>query len=104
MLIGENYKIECDEMNIIVYEKRVLQAPKPNAFRPTRAENIGKEVWQAKSYFSKTNVGYHCALERVVSLCLSRDDFKDLETIVAKLDEIYALIKGMEYSSTAVRA
>ena len=47
MLINNNWKIESDSLNVILYKKRVVSGKSPNSCNKTKMENIGKEIWEA---------------------------------------------------------
>ena len=75
MIINENYKIESDTLNFTLYQK-------------TRSRRIGKEYWAVKGYYSSAKN----ALKALVDKEIMGDGFKDLESVVKKIDELKTTI------------
>lgn len=78
MKLGDNYKIESDELNITIYEKRF-------------SKKSGEEYWKTIGYFATVKN----ALKYAVDLEVSKTELKDLQIVVKKQDELYALIKSL---------
>ena len=81
MKVGNNYKIESDEMNITLYKKSIIK-------KGTRA---GRESWTALGYYSTVKN----ALRGLANMKLRESGLKDLITVSKRQDEIYKLIEGL---------
>jgi hypothetical protein len=75
MLIGANYQLEGDNLNITLSKRMV-------------SKRTGKPYWEAVAWFT-TLKG---ALTYLVDLEVAETKLTDLKTVVAKQDELYALI------------
>ncbi len=84
MLLGKNWKIESDELNITLYERH----------EPKKA---GREYWRAHSYYSSVA----SALKGLVNINISRSGLRDLETVNLKIEELHRLIEKISPSLTA---
>lgn len=91
MLIGNKYKIESDELNIILYKKRVITGTGKGhpATKP-----IGSEYWEAIGYYSSLKN----ALKGLVDFGVRETKLKDLKVIIARQDELHALIDNLKES------
>ena len=87
MMIGEDYKITSDSLNVIINQRHVNTGAKR-----ALAENIGKEYWMQVAYFSSPKN----ALKFIVDNEILGTGLSDFETVVAKIDELKALIDGLE--------
>ena len=87
MMIGENYKITSDSSNVIV-NKRFINTGKGRA----KAENIGSEYWTQIAYLSTPKNALHWVVDHEIL----GTGLADLETVVAKIDELHALIECLE--------
>ena len=76
MLIGKEYKIESDDMNITLYEKT----------------KSAKATWRSIAFFSS----FQSALEYLLDLEVLATGLKDLKTVVKKQNELYDLVKQLE--------
>lgn len=81
MFIGKKYKIESDENNIILSSRLVKR----------EGDHIGEEYWSPEGYFANLKE----AIKFMADLELKKTELSDLLTIIAKQDEIYALIGGL---------
>ena len=99
MLINDNWKIESNSLNIILYKKRTVTGKCPNSLNQTKTENIGKEIWETKAYFSNIK----SALMRLVELELLTTELKDLKTIVIKIDELQNMILNLPASVIEIK-
>jgi hypothetical protein len=86
MLIGNNYKIEADRLNITVYE--AVKVKKNDSYR-----------WQPIGYFSN----FHNALKFIADLGVKETGLKDFRAVVAKQEEIYSLISSLNGSPEALQ-
>ena len=84
MLLGKNWKIESNELNITLYERR-------------ESKNTGREYWRAHSYYSSVA----SALEGLVNINVNRSGLRDLETVNLKIEELHRLIEKISPSPTA---
>ena len=87
MLIGKQYKIEADSLNIILYRKK------------KRLSKEGKEGWERMGYFATVPN----ALRGLVNQEVRDTDLKDMKTIVNKLNELEGLIKTLPQRPTAIQ-
>ncbi len=79
MFIGKNYKVESDNLNVILYKKAI-------------SKKTGKEPWRVEGYYySVVN-----ALKALVDFGVRETALKDLRTIISKIDELYALIDQLK--------
>jgi hypothetical protein len=87
MLIGDNYKIESDNLNVTLYEKKL-------------SKNTRKVYWRPFAYFSTVKN----ALAYFIELSVNETGLKDLKTVVKKQDELLALVKALEIGQSSVTA
>jgi hypothetical protein len=78
----DNYKIETDERQFIVYIKKTIQA---GTF--TKEENIGKVYYDVDGYFSKLDSALNFLAKRIVL------DNDDLQVIKEKLSQLQRKIE-----------
>lgn len=78
MNIGEKYKIESDEMNVVLYEKYISE----------KGKNQGKPQWKPVSYHRNVEK----ALESLVDKEINGTCLEDLKTVVTKVTELKELI------------
>ena len=71
MLIGKNYKVESDALNVTLYERKV-------------SNKSGKELWCVIGYYSTPANALHA----LVNLKVLETELKDLHTVVKKIDEV----------------
>jgi len=86
MLIGKDYKIEADSLNVTLYERRI-------------SKKTQKEYWLAIGYFSR----FGNALKSLVDLRVRGTGLRDFNTVCQKQDELYKLIDGLEVSGRGVK-
>ena len=89
MLIGENYKIESDEMNATLFKKKLITGTGRGRHPTKRA--VGEEYWTPVAYFSTPKL----ALEHIVNMEIKGTGMKDLETVVKKIEELHKLISSL---------
>jgi len=82
MLIGKDYKIESDNLNVTLYRK-VKEKGKRNP--------VSKQ-WTAIAYFS--NIGN--ALDYLINLELNETELKDFNQVVERQNELHDLVKSLE--------
>ena len=83
MLIGNNWKIEADKLNVIISRKHSGDK------NPRTGETSTKVFWSIEGYYSNMRDALRAMVEQEV-----RDtQLKDLQVIVAKQEELYELIK-----------
>lgn len=75
MKISEKYKIESDELNIIVKER----------YRSKK----GELQWKSISYHPNLEMAYKSLIEREIN----GTGMKDVETVVAKIKELEEFLK-----------
>ena len=81
MLIGKNWKLESDTMNITLLKRFTNRKTK-------------KDYWTAQSYFANPNN----ALDYLVNHEIMGTGFKDFETVCKKIKELETLITGLDIS------
>ena len=75
MLIGDKWKIEADEMNVILSSRYI-------------SKKKGTEVWRVRGYYSSPQEALHALIRQKV-----RDtELKDLKTIVAEIKRVEDMI------------
>ena len=79
MQLGNNYKIESDALNVMVFKR-------------TRPKKGGKGNWKIIGYFSCVKN----ALEFIVDLEVNETGMIDFKTVAAKQNELYELIDSLE--------
>lgn len=84
MLIGKNWKIESNELNITLYERR-------------ESKKEGREYWRVHSYYSSVA----SALKGLVNIDVNHTDLKDLEAVNQKIEELHRLIEKISPSLMA---
>lgn len=97
VMIGQNYKIESDKLNLILYSNFPPDLEKSERMKQNLRVKLGNDVvfkdhadkWQPEGYFSNLRnlVKYIAELE------LRLTDIKDLQTITDRMDAIYKLIE-----------
>ncbi len=80
MLIGKDWKIESDELNVKILSRHVRKA-KPR-----------KEYWVTEGYYGTVKG----ALAGLVEHEVRATGLKDVETVVKKQNEIYNLIANLK--------
>jgi len=86
MIVGSKHKIESDDLNVTVYEKRESKEGKEDTWRP-----IG--------YFSRIDN----ALKFLVDRGVKETGLKDLKTVAQKQQELYELIESLELPRNSVQ-
>lgn len=79
MRIGKNYKIESDGRNVTVMQSHV-------------SKKTGKETWTAIAY----NPTVASALKYLVDHEIKGTGLIDFKTVVARQEDLYQLIAGLE--------
>jgi len=82
MLIGKNYKIESDSLNVILFY---------GSIQKRRATNEPFERWNPIGYYSTVKNALHGLVNREIKAT----ELKDLQTVVAKIDELHQLIDSL---------
>jgi hypothetical protein len=84
MLIGDKYKIESDELQYIIYSKRISG---------DKSKVVGEIIWKAEAYFKTLPEAIRYLVDREIR----STGFTDLEVVSDKIEELKrTLIK--EYS------
>ena len=78
MLIGHDYKIESDSLNVTLYQRQT-------------SKKSGKEYWKSIGSFSNPKE----ALYFLSNLKVKESGMKDLETVVKRQDEIKKMILSL---------
>ena len=81
MLIGSNWKIEADSLNVTLHKRY-------------RHRGTGADYWKVEGYYG-TILN---ALEALTDLGVADTALKDLETVSRKQDELHGLIRGLALS------
>jgi hypothetical protein len=72
MKIGTNWKIESDELNVILFKRQ-------------------RHTWRAEAYFSTVRN----ALHYLINTEINRTELKDLKTVNDKVGELHQLIENL---------
>ncbi len=83
MLIGKNWKLESDELNVKLMSRHIRKAT---------PDKPSKEYWVTVGYYGTVKG----ALAGLVEHEVKSTGLKDVLTVVAKIDELYKLISGFE--------
>ena len=86
MLVGKDYKVEADSMNVTLYRRGV-------------SKKTHKEYWASIGYFSR----FGNALKSLVDLEVRETKLKDFQAVCKKQDELYKLIDSLKISSKGVK-
>lgn len=87
MIINENYKIESDSLNVILYSKGV-------------SKRTGRLYWRPIGYYSN----FHSALNNLLDIEVLKTGLEDFEAVCRKQDELYELVNEIKVSSEIVQA
>ncbi len=82
MLIGKDWKITSDNMNVVLSQSK---------FRKSKL-NIRYKDWEIVGYYPTVKD----ALKALVDFGVKGTELKDLQSIVKKQDELYKLIDGLK--------
>ena len=96
MLIGNDWKIESDTYNVILYKRKVV-GKVPKHFKPFQKRELGEsDSGDAKSNERWDVVGYYAtvanALKELVNRSVRETSLIDLRVISARLDALYEMI------------
>lgn len=80
MLIGTEWKIESDALNITLKKKRITEK--------------GEVCWDNVAYFAEP----HNALKHLVNLEIKETELKDFQTVCKRIDELHYLIDTLRTS------
>ena len=89
MLIGKNYKIESDDLNVTLFEKHIITG---NGKGRPATKPIGSEYWEPIAHFFTVKA----ALDYFVRQEIRNTGLTDLKTIVDKIEEIHKLIQTFD--------
>ena len=81
MLIGKDWKIESDPLDITL-SQRIIRKSKNGTYH---------KVWRVEGYYSSVA----SALKGMVDQEVLGTGFSDFETVVKKIDELHKLIDGI---------
>lgn len=85
MLIGKNWKIESDEWNVILYKRH------PAGLNRKTGKMGTEDTWSPEGYYSTIKN----ALSGMVDYEIRATELKELKTISAKIEELYAVISSL---------
>lgn len=74
MQIGKNFKIESDEMNVVILERHVVG----------KGKSAGQETWKSIAYCGTLEY----ALEHLINLQVNRTGMKTVEDVAEKMKEL----------------
>jgi hypothetical protein len=97
IMIGEHYKVESDKLNIILYSNFPVDLAQSERTLKLLRERWGENMkvkdpstkWEVEGYFSTVRN----LLTYLSNLELNKTDFKDMEIICERMDNIYKLIE-----------
>ena len=75
MLIGKNWKLEADNLNVMLFRRKVRQ---PKDGKPSY------EDWEVVGYYGTVAN----ALKDLVDYGVRETELKDLQTVINKIDEL----------------
>lgn len=78
MFINKKFKIESDDLNVILFSRSVAKIGK----------HIGEDVWTAEGYFANIKE----VLKFLVDNNIKGTGLKDLRTVLKEQEKLYALI------------
>ena len=85
MLIGKDYKVESDSLNVSLYERRV-------------SKKTQEEYWVAIKHFSS----FGNALKALVDMKVKETKLGDFRAVCERQDALYELIDDLKISSKGV--
>lgn len=89
MLIGDNWKVEADGLNVILFKKRITVARTTGrGCKLINPDNIGKEFWDKVGFYPDVKT----ALWGLAKHEVLDSEMADLKLVAAKLDELKAII------------
>lgn len=96
LFLGENYKIESDELNVTVYKKSDTTSVRSERMRKMHEAKgrvlTGKQTWGVKGYYSTIKSALHGIIDQEI-----RDtNLKDIQTVINKIDELHSLIDNLK--------
>ena len=74
MLIGSNWKVESDDLNVVLSRKHIIQTGKKK----------GEEAWSVEGYYSTVSN----ALEALVEARVRGTELTDFKKVVAEIEAI----------------
>ena len=86
MQIGKDWKIESDELNVTLFKRHPAGG---KSFKTGKVST--QDTWAVHTYYS--NVGN--ALKALVDQEIRNTELKDLETVLAKIEELHTLIESL---------
>ena len=92
MLIGKDWKIESDPLNVTLYKKVISK----------KIGTKGKVSWRVEGYFATIK----SALDCLVELEVKETEMKEFRAVSKKLDELHVLISNLAITgnTTIVKA
>ena len=91
MLIGTDYKIESNSLNITLFQRTIIKENLTNQGRTPNPENIGKDRWIPLAYFSNLKA----ALRFLVKYDIQGMGLENLASVSKRQDELYDLISSL---------
>jgi len=82
MYIGKNYKIESDSLNVTLYQGKIFTSKKTGETY---------EHWEVVGYYATVKN----ALHGLVNQAIQDTELKDIQLVVAKIDELHQLIDAL---------
>ena len=79
MLIGKNWRVESDSLNVTILKRSVAR----------KGKHIGEETWTPEGFYSNPQ----SALKALVDYGVSETGLTDLKAVIKKQEELYKLIK-----------
>lgn len=90
MLIGDKYKIESDDLNVTLFQKKIITGTSRNKARATKRK-VGEEYWWPIAYFNTPNAALYYLADKEIK----DTGFKDFNTVVEKIEELHGLINSL---------
>lgn len=95
MLIGKDYKLESDTLNITLFKRAVILGT-GRGKKGMRA--VGETYWRPIAFFSSPQN----ALDYLVNNEICATGLKDLKTVVDKIKELHELIVSLPLENRSI--
>ncbi len=87
MQLGNDYKIESDNLNVTLYQRRIVL----EEHMGKKSKRAGEETWDVLGYYSSVQN----ALDGAIHHGIQATGLVDLKTVVAKQNELERLIRNL---------
>ena len=91
MRLNDKYKLESDELNVTLYEKRIMEKGKTKKKEDENIEIEKVEIWKPIAFYATLEQ----ALNGIIKREINGTGLKDVQTIVKKINELKAFISDI---------